>query len=263
MNTSGIDRTTWEAAGFRPCIVIPYFRHEGAIGGLLARLRPHGVPCWIVDDGSGGASAAAVRGLAETQPDWLHLLVLPENRGKGAAVHAGFTAAAAAGRTHALQIDADGQHDAADVPRLLAVAATTPDAVIAGVPIYDQTIPAVRYYGRRLTHWLVWLQTGSRDLRDTMCGFRVYPLASTLRVWARTPVGARMDFDTEILVRLYWAGLQVFNVPTRVTYPADGVSHYRYMRDNLRMIWLHCRLLGGMVRRRAGRAQATEKECRR
>lgn len=261
MSPSAPDRRAWDAAGFHPCVVIPYFRHEGAIGDLLARLRPLGVPCWIVDDGSGGASAATVREIADAQPDWLHLRVLPENRGKGAAVHAGFIAAAGAGCSHALQIDADGQHDAEDVPRLLAMAAATPEAVIAGVPIYDRSIPSVRYYGRWLTHWLVWLQTGSRDLRDTMCGFRVYPLASTLRVWAREPVGTRMDFDTEILVRLYWAGLRVINVPTRVTYPADGVSHYRYVRDNLRMIWLHCRLLGGTLRRGARRAQTTRREC--
>lgn len=234
---------------FRPCIVIPYYDHEGAIGGLVERLRPHGMTCWIVDDGSHATAAAAVDRLAAAENGWLRVLRLPANRGKGVAVHAGCEAAAAAGFTHAVQIDADGQHDAADVPRLLAAAAADPDAVVTGVPRYDDSIPWVRYYGRYLTHALVWLHTLSFELVDTMCGFRVYPLASTLRLWAREPVGERMDFDTEILVRLYWSGLRVVNVPTRVTYPADGVSHFRYLQDNARMVWLHLRLFAGMLRR--------------
>lgn len=234
---------------FKPCIVIPYYRHERAIADLLARLRGFGLPCWIVDDGSGGEAAEAVARLAAEQSEWLKLIVLPVNCGKGVAVRAGCAAAAAAGHTHAVQIDADGQHDATDLPRLLAAAQDDLKAVVTGVPSYDDSIPAIRYYGRYLTHMLVWLHTLSFDLADTMCGFRVYPLPVTLRLWARESVGHRMDFDTEILVRLYWSGVRVVNVPTRVTYPSDGVSHFRYLRDNLRMVWLHVRLFGGMLRR--------------
>jgi len=248
------DAGAGNVAAFSPCIVIPYFDHEGAIGALIARLRPHRLPCWIVDDGSHAVAAAAVDRLAAVEDGWLRVLRLPHNQGKGAAVHAGCAAAAAAGHSHAVQIDADGQHDAADVPRLLAAAAAEPAAVVTGVPRYDDSIPWIRYYGRYLTHALVWLHTLSFDLVDTMCGFRVYPLAPTLRLWAQEPVGQRMDFDTEILVRLYWSGLRVVNVPTHVTYPADGVSHFRYLQDNVRMVWLHLRLFAGMLRRLPRRA---------
>ncbi len=236
-------------AVFRPCIVIPYYDHEGAIGGLVERLRPNKLICWIVDDGSGIEAACVADKLAAAEDGWLHVLRLPHNQGKGSAVRAGCEAAAAAGYTHALQIDADGQHDTADVPRLLATAAADPAAVVIGVPRYDDSIPWIRYYGRYLTHALVWLHTLSFDLVDTMCGFRVYPLTPTLQLWRREPVGHRMDFDTEMLVRLYWSGLRVISVPTRVTYPEDGVSHFRYLRDNARMVWLHLRLFAGMLRR--------------
>jgi glycosyltransferase involved in cell wall biosynthesis len=234
---------------FQPCIVIPYYRHERAIGALLERLRPHGLSCWIVDDGSGGEAAQVVEELVRREPDWLRLLVLSRNSGKGVAVMSGCAAAAEAGFSHALQIDADGQHDTDDVPRLIEEARRQPQAVVTGIPVYDQSVPKVRFYGRYLTHGLVWLETLSFEIVDSMCGFRVYPLAPALALWRTGLVGRRMDFDTSIVVRLHWAGLRVYCVPTRVTYPSDGVSHFHYLGDNLRMIRMHLRLLGGLTLR--------------
>lgn len=237
---------------FQACIVIPYFRHERAIGTMVESLRPHGLPLWIVDDGSGGEAAATVAALAAREPHWLRLIVLAHNQGKGAAVRAGCEAAFAAGFSHALQIDADGQHDSDDVPKLVEIARAQPRAVITGIPRYDDSVPALRYYGRYLTHGLVWLHTLSFEIVDSMCGFRVYPLAPALSQWRSGRVGVRMDFDTSIIVRLYWQGLRVISVPTRVTYPSDGVSHFDLVRDNLRMVWLHLRLFAGMLRRLPG-----------
>jgi len=234
---------------FNPCIVIPYYRHEHAIGAMVEQLRPHGLPLWIVDDGSGGTAAQAVAALAADEAAWLHLLVLPENQGKGAAVRAGCAAAFAAGHSHALQIDADGQHNTDDIPKLIALAQRQPHAVVTGIPIYDDSVPKARFYGRYLTHVLVWLHTLSFEIIDSMCGFRVYPLAEALELWAQGGVGLRMDFDTDIIVRLHWAGLRVISQPTRVTYPSDGVSHFDLLRDNLRMVRLHLRLFGGMLMR--------------
>jgi len=237
---------------FRPCLVVPYYRHERAIVALIARLKPHGVVCWLVDDGSGGEASRVVQELALRESSWLRLLSLAANAGKGAAVRAGCFAADAAGFTHALQIDADGQHDAADIPRLLEIAAANPQAVVTGVPVYDASVPKVRLYGRRITHALVWLHTLSFEIVDSMCGMRVYPLENALDLWSREAVAQRMDFDTDILVRLYWRGSRVISVPTRVTYPSDGVSHFHYLLDNLRMARMHLRLFGGMLRRAPG-----------
>lgn len=240
------------SAVFRACIVVPYYRHERAISDLLARLLPHGLPVFVVDDGSGGEASRVVAELVAARPDALRLIALPTNRGKGAAVRAGCEAASAAGYSHAVQIDADGQHDTDDLPKLVGIARAHPDAVVTGIPVYDDSVPRHRFYGRYLTHGLVWLHTLSREIVDSMCGFRVYPLAAALALWAREPVGRRMDFDTDILVRLHWSGLRVVSVPTRVTYPSDGVSHFDLLRDNLRMARLHARLFGGMLQRAPG-----------
>lgn len=231
------------------CIVIPFYRHERAIAALVERLRPLALPTYVVDDGSGASGAPVLAQLARDEAGWLRVLRLDANQGKGVAVMRGFESAAADGYTHAVQIDADGQHDVADIPRLLALARAQPEALITGVPIFDDGVPRSRLYGRWVTHVWVWVHTLSLSIRDSMCGFRVYPLAPSLHVWRTQTVGRRMDFDTEILVRLYWLGTEVIGLPTRVRYPADGVSHFDLWRDNLRISRMHTRLLLGMLRR--------------
>ena len=237
------------SAAFSPLLVIPVFDHERAIGPLLARLRPHGVPCLLVDDGSGAECAAVLRARVAAEPQWLSLLRLDSNQGKGAAVMAGLREAGRRGHSHVLQLDADGQHEAADVPAFLAMARAEPGAVINGRPVYDASVPRGRLYGRYATHVWVWINTLSFDIADSMCGFRVYPLAPTLALIEGAHVGRRMDFDTEIIVRLHWTGVPVRNRPTRVTYPEDGVSHFDLWRDNLRISAMHARLFFGMLRR--------------
>jgi glycosyltransferase involved in cell wall biosynthesis len=233
----------------KPAIVIPFFNHERAIAATVAGLRPYGLPCWLVDDGSAAASAPVLAAIAAAESGWLHLLRLPRNGGKGGAVMAGLAVAQAAGCTHAVQIDADGQHDSADLGRLLEAAAAHPQAVVAGVPVYDRTVPKSRLYGRYLTHVWVWINTLSLEIRDSMCGFRIYPIAAALGAWAGHRGDSRMEFDSEILVRMHWAGTPVISVPTRVTYPLDGVSHFRLWRDNLRISAMHTRLFFGMLLR--------------
>ena len=234
---------------FSPLIVVPVYDHERAIGPLVGRLRAHGVPCLLVDDGSGAECAAVLRALAAAEPDWVSLLRLEPNQGKGAAVMAGLREAGRRGHSHVLQIDADGQHDAGDVPAFLADARAAPDAVINGRPVYDDSVPRSRLYGRYLCHVWVWINTLSFDIADSMCGFRVYPLAPTLRLIDRAHIGRRMDFDIEIIVRLHWEGVPVRNRPTPVTYPEDGVSHFNLLRDNVRITLMHTRLLAGMLLR--------------
>ncbi len=231
---------------FRPIVVVPVYNHP-AVAGLIERLQPHAVECLMVDDGSEPECAALLRQLAAQQPERVQLLRLESNQGKGAAVVAGLHEAGRRGYSHALQIDADGQHDSADVPGFLAQARAHPEAVIAGCPIYDASVPKGRLYGRYATHVWVWINTLSLAIRDSMCGFRVYPLASTLRLLQGARVGRRMDFDSEILVRLHWQGVAVINRPTRVIYPIGGVSHFDVWRDNLRISRMHASLFFGML----------------
>ncbi|UQY87540.1 glycosyltransferase family 2 protein [Stenotrophomonas rhizophila] len=232
-----------------PLVVIPVYDHEHAIGAVVQGVRASGLPCLLVDDGSHPACAQVLQALAQAHPEQVSLLRLAVNQGKGGAMLAGFAEAARRGHTHVLQIDADGQHDPADIPRFVSLATQHPQAVICGIPVYDDSVPKARLYGRYATHIWVWINTLSLQIRDSMCGFRLYPLAPVTRLVGEETIGRRMDFDSEILVRLFWRGVQVISLPTRVTYPSDGVSHFDVWRDNVRISRMHTRLFFGMLRR--------------
>jgi glycosyltransferase involved in cell wall biosynthesis len=235
---------------FKPCVVIPVYNHEHAIGAVLGEVLRHDLPCILIDDGSSAACSRVLDQLvAAAAPGQVVLERHRANQGKGGAVLTGFARAAASGYTHVVQIDADGQHCVADIGRFLAAARARPDALVAGCPEYDESVPALRLYARYLTHVWVWINTLSFAIRDSMCGFRVYPVAPVCALAARRKLGLRMNFDIEILVRLYWDGLEVVNLPTRVGYPSDGVSHFKAWTDNMLITRLHAKLFAGMLAR--------------
>lgn len=231
---------------FRPCLLIPIYNHGSVIRATVERLLVYGVPIFVVDDGSDEATQIALSSLAKDLAQ-VRLFRLPENGGKGAAVMHGLRIACAEGFTHALQIDADGQHDATDVPRFLAAGAAHPSDVICGRPVYDASIPKGRLYGRYVTHFWVGVETLRLCVSDAMCGFRLYPLAATCKLIDRVSIPTRMEFDIEILVRLAWAGVPSRDIPTRVIYPPGGISHFDMLADNLRISWMHTRLTLGML----------------
>lgn len=230
-----------------PLILIPVYNHARGLASMLDGLRESGLPCLLVDDGSEPGCAAALDAMVAANPGWLSLFRRECNGGKGAALMSGFAQAARLAFTHVVQIDADGQHDPADIPRFTAASQADPHALILGQPIYDRSVPSGRLIGRYATHVWVWINTLSLTIEDTMCGFRVYPLAPVLEVFKEETLGARMDFDTEVVVRLYWRGVRVVNLPTPVRYPADGVSHFKLWRDNLLISRMHARLFFGML----------------
>lgn len=238
-----------DAAAFKPCLLIPVFNHEHAIAITLNQLRDFGLPCLLIDDGSSAACAAILDTLAAREPMWLTLVRRAQNGGKGAAVKTGLEYAIAHGFTHALQIDADGQHDSAAVVPMLQAAQREPNALIAAIPIFDNSISPLRLYGRYLTHIWVWINTLSLQICDSMCGFRVYPLTPAVQKIQRATVGNHMDFDPEILVRLFWADIPIRQLPSAVYYPLDGVSHFRGWRDNWLISRMHARLFFGMLLR--------------
>ncbi|ANB19371.1 glycosyltransferase family 2 protein [Dokdonella koreensis] len=233
----------------KTCAVIPVYNHGEAVGAVVEAIKVHGLPCILVDDGSEPGCAAVLDLLAASDPDRVRLVRLAVNQGKGGAMIAGLRAAHDCGFTHALQIDADGQHDTRDIPCFLELSARHPDRVICGCPIFDDSVPKGRLYGRYATHVWVWINTLSLAIRDSMCGFRVYPLAPTVALIDRVRLGRRMDFDSEVLVRLHWRGVGIVNLPTQVRYPADGVSHFDVLRDNLLISRMHARLFFGMLAR--------------
>jgi glycosyltransferase involved in cell wall biosynthesis len=233
----------------RFCIIIPVYNHELAIPVLLARLKNYGIPTILVNDGSSEVCSQILAGCVEPESSWLCLITRLENGGKGAAMLDGFNAAYALGFSHALQIDADGQHDINDIPVFLETSRQQPEALILGQPIFDASVPKGRLYGRRFTNLWIAINTLSFSMADGMCGFRVYPLAAVEKLTAMSQIARRMDFDIDILVRLYWQGLTMINIPTSVHYPVDGVSHFRLWQDNVRISRAHAQLFLGMLTR--------------
>lgn len=229
------------APRFRPCALIPTFDNPLTVARVVAEVRRHLSDVILVDDGSGADGQAAVDDI-ERAGDAL-VIRRGHNGGKGAAVKTGFGAARQAGFTHALQIDADGQHETADIPRFLEVAAARPDAAVLGHPIFDASTPRGRRAAHGLTNFWTRIETAGPAIADPQCGYRVYPVDAACRVAARAN---RMDFDIEIAVRLVWAGVPIINLPTRVRYlpPLDGgVSHFRPFRDNVAISLMHTRLV--------------------
>jgi glycosyltransferase involved in cell wall biosynthesis len=233
----------------RPCAVIPVYNHEHAVGAVVAGVLAQQLPCILIDDGSAAACAAALNELVSARPEHITLLRHPVNRGKGGAVLTGIRHASRAGYSHALQIDADGQHRPDEIPRFLAQAAAKPEALIVGCPQYDENAPSLRLCARYLTHVWVAINTLSRQIKDSMCGFRVYPIPAIIELDRRHKLGERMSFDIEVLVRLHWTGLEIINLETQVRYPSDGVSHFRGWLDSLLISRLHATLFFGMLAR--------------
>ncbi|NOY72114.1 MAG: glycosyltransferase family 2 protein [Gammaproteobacteria bacterium] len=233
--------------GFRPCIVIPIYNHHHGIVNVIEQLRLYQLPCLIIDDGS-TAPCKKILNALQARESFITLLSFDENRGKGIAVCAGLRYAQSLGFTHALQLDSDGQHTLADVPTFLNKAKIKQNAVITGKRAY-RDMPVARRYGRGLTDIWVWVHTLSTEIKDSMCGFRLYPIKETMTLLNTTSVGSRMDFDTEILVKLYWEQVAIEQISTRVVYSDKIISHFNLLRDNVRITQMHTRLFFGMLRR--------------
>lgn len=255
----------------RICFLIPHYEHAGAIGALLERLEPYGLPCIVVDDGSGEAARAVLRELSARHP-WVTVVWRDRNGGQGAAKRTGYYKALEAGYTHSLELDADGQHNTDDIPRFLAAMQASPSAAVLGKPEFGEDAPKARIYGRQLSRGLVWAACCSLTVEDPLCGYRGLPLERAVEIIESAHTGDRMSFDPEFAVRLYRAGLPIVTIPTRVSYPTDGVSHFDMVRDNLRLAGTYVRLLAelplslpsiAMARLDAGRLAREDAAARR
>ncbi|WP_305814750.1 glycosyltransferase family 2 protein [Photobacterium leiognathi] len=234
-------------SAFNPCFLIPCYNHGATVPAVIDALTSYGFPIIIVDDGSELATRKILSEQAK-RPN-ITIVTLPKNQGKGGAVIAGIKQADLLGFSHALQIDADGQHDLAALPKLLEASQAHPEALISGQPIYDDSVPKSRLYGRYATHIWVWIETLSFNIKDSMCGFRSYPIRPIVNVINHNKLGLRMDFDTEIMVRFYWDNGDIRFIDTKVIYPEDGISHFDALWDNVKISWMHTKLFFGMLPR--------------
>jgi glycosyltransferase involved in cell wall biosynthesis len=236
-------------------VVIPSYNSGRLLASTVRAARARWAPVWVVIDGSTDHSAAEVEAMARMDPA-LRVMRLPRNSGKGAAVRHGLVAARASGFTHALIMDADGQHPADRIPAFMAASAASPNALVMGRPVFGSDAPWLRVAARRLCNGCAALQT-RRRVGDTLFGFRVYPMAALLDVMRASSGMRRFDFDPEAVVRLAWNGTPLIHLPARVRYfsrAEGGVSHFKYLRDNWLLIGMHLRLSLTAMRRLARRA---------
>ncbi|MEP7301814.1 MAG: glycosyltransferase family 2 protein [Caldimonas sp.] len=244
-------------------VVIPSYNTGPAVYATVRAARANWSPVWVVVDGSDDGTAEGLRALA-AEDRHLRVEVLPANAGKGAAVLHALQAARAAGFSHALTMDSDGQHPADLIPRFMRDSLAAPGAMILGRPVFDASAPLLRVRGRRVSNWWTDLETLGAGIDDSLYGFRVYPIAPLVEIMRDQRWMRRFDFDTEAVVRLAWGGVSPINVAAPVRYLSaaeGGVSHFRYGRDNLLLTWMHLRLMAGflvrlpslLARRLAGR----------
>lgn len=239
----------------RHLVLIPSYNSGPLVLRTVREALRCWTPVWVVVDGSTDGTEVALQRLAEAAAG-LRVIVLPRNAGKGSAVQHGLEAAASEGFTHALVMDADGQHPATSIVAFMAASRSRPAAMILGRPVFAATAPQLRVQGRRISNWLVNLETRGAGVGDALFGFRVYPIAPLLAAMRGTRWMRRFDFDPEAAVRLSWQGVPAVNLPAPVRYlsRAEGsVSHFRYLRDNLLLTGMHTRLVLGMLRRLAWR----------
>lgn len=232
-------------------VLIPSYNPGPKVYDTVRAARLHWNPVWVVIDGSTDGSEVGLQAMATTDSG-LRVIHLPHNKGKGAAVLHGLNLAAAEGYTHALSMDSDGQHPPELIPVFMAESIRQPDTMVLGMPIFDASAPNLRVQGRKISNWWANLVTLWAGIGDSLFGFRVYPIDPLRKIMRYQPWMRHFDFDPEAAIRLSWYGVKVVNLPAPVRYfstDEGGVSHFRYLRDNLLLTWMYTRLLCGFVLR--------------
>jgi len=249
--TSASSASAVSTASLSHLVLIPSYNPGPKVYETVRSARQYWCPVWVLVDGSTDGTAQGLQEMA-TQDPGLQVIVLPANVGKGAAVLAGLDQAASDGFTHVLTMDSDGQHPANLIPGFMAASMRQPHCMVLGKPLFDASAPALRVKGRQISNWWANLETLWAGIGDSLFGFRVYPIAPLRAVMLRQRWMRRFDFDPEAVVRLCWHGVQPINLAAPVRYftPEEGgVSHFRYLRDNTLLTWMHTRLFLGFLTR--------------
>lgn len=225
-------------------------------GPLLEKTVRTALEAWkdvfVIVDGSTDGSADDLEKLTVGSGHHLRIHKLPENRGKGSAILTGVNLALDEGFTHALAMDADGQHPADFIQHFMTAGEKYPEALVLGQPVFDASAPALRVNGRKVSNWWANFVTLWWGIRDSLFGMRLYPLMPLKKAFASTFFARRFDFDPEVVIRMCWRGTPVINLKTPVRYLTEeegGVSQFRYLRDNTLLTWMYARLLIGALLR--------------
>ena len=230
-------------------VILPSYNSGPQLVRTMVAARAFWKPIWAVVDGSTDGSEEAARGLGS---DGYRVLRMAKNSGKGGAVLHALREAHSEGFSHALVMDADGQHPAESILTFMELSEAHPDAMVLGYPVFGPDAPAERVKGRMIGNFFASIETLGKGARDSLFGFRIYPVAPALKILEQTRSGRRFDFDTVLAVSLTWAGVPAINRPVPVRYPPreeGGVTHFRYVHDNLLLSYVHVRLFFGLFPR--------------
>ncbi len=225
-------------------VLVPSYNTGTRLFDTIASVRQLARPVIVVIDGSTDGTGEKLVQMAGNDPGLLPK-VLSRNQGKGAAILHGLRLAESKGFTHALTMDADGQHSTAHIGEMIGKSVAHPEAMILGQPLFDDSAPRIRILGHKIANFCTGLVTRRGEIADSLFGFRVYPIAQLIEVFASTSGMRRFDFDSEAAIRMSWRGVRSINVVTPVRYfdPNDGgVSHFKYLRDNLLLTAMYARL---------------------
>jgi glycosyltransferase involved in cell wall biosynthesis len=226
-------------------VLIPAYNEAGTIRAIVEAVLAHVDRVLVVSDGSTDSTVERLAGLP------VEVLEHADNRGKGLRLAEGLDRAFRDGADCVLTLDADGQHDPAEIPAFLAAARRSPESLIVGDRLGDRrAIPAVRAASIGFGDFFISWATGRR-LRDCQCGMRLYPA----ELWARMRVPAHerrhFVFETAVLLRAAEAGGEIARVPIAARYAGyvQRPSRFRPVVDTLRIAGQVGRfLLGGGAR---------------
>ncbi len=220
------------------CVIIPTYNNKLTIEAVLrdiCKIVPYVI---VVDDGStDGASQLLDR------MSGISVVRHGRNQGKGAALADGFACAAHKGYSHAISMDGDGQHLAADLPKFVQEIGQNPTGMIIGRR--NLAGRGKRLKSRMLrahSNFWVWLLTGIW-VGDSQTGFRAYPLKRVTELRVKT---RRYDYEVEVLVKGLWVGMPVREIPIEVDYVPGSKSHFRPLVDFMRVF----RLIGALLAKR-------------
>ncbi|MCF6250818.1 MAG: glycosyltransferase family 2 protein [Methylococcaceae bacterium] len=231
-------------------VVIPSYNTGKILQKTVEEAIQLWAPVWVIIDGSTDDSVKLLQPLVDKYSGNLKVIELEHNVGKGAAILHAILLAQKKGYTHVLTMDADHQHPAEYIAEFMRQSKKSMEVMIFGQPVFDQSAPAIRVQGRKISNSWVNLETLSWDIKDSLFGMRVYPINDLIKVMQSTRWARRFDFEPEVAVRMAWHGVKTINIETPVRYLLEeegGVSQFRYLRDNILLTWMHIRLFFGFV----------------
>ena len=233
MNQTPVFQSRFDA--LRCCVLVPTYNNEKALEGVLQELLLYTTNIVVVNDGSTDRTREILSNFSH-----LNIFHFDNNSGKGAALNHGFQKAEDLGYEYAITIDSDGQHYPDDLQVFLeeleAKGPKDPELLLVGDRNMGRDgIPGKSTTGNKFSNFWYLVVTGI-NLGDTQSGYRLYPLKVVNPITLYTN---KFEYEIEIIVKAAWRGVEVKNIPIKVFYEDNRVTHFRPFWDITRIVMLY------------------------